>query len=92
MKKVVIEVLELKSCPECYKLIKVLEEVLSEIEDMKDEIEVVFLDLFDHNSRINELGMYQCPALAINGDIRFIGEIPHKKELKSLIISEILSY
>ncbi|MDQ7055331.1 MAG: thioredoxin family protein [Persephonella sp.] len=91
MNRVIIEILEMKGCPECHVMKKVLNDALSDIEHLRDKIEVVFLDLFEDNNRINELGMYRCPALAINGVIYFMGEIPGKEELKSIIISEIVS-
>jgi len=87
MAKVVIEVLESESCAKCAGLKYRVQEVLEELKDK--DVEVRYLDLFDDQNRIVELGMYTSPSLAINGELYFVGKIPSKEELKSLILEKL---
>ena len=76
MKK--IQILGL-GCPKCRKLYTVAEEVAKEL---GIEYEMVKVD--DINS-IFEMGAMTTPALAIDGDIKFTGNIPNAEELKKII-------
>ena len=87
MAKAVIEVLESESCAKCVGLKYRVQEVLEELKDK--DIEVRYLDLFEDQDRIVELGMYTSPSLAINGELHFVGKIPSKEELKSLILEKL---
>ncbi|WP_456383283.1 thioredoxin family protein [Persephonella sp.] len=89
MARVIIEILNMRSCSECFDMIDRINEVLEELSHLKDEIKVIMLDLFEDNSRVVELGMYQCPALAINGILHYVGTVPEKMELKNLILTEL---
>ena len=76
MKK--IQILGL-GCPKCQKLYTQAEEAAKEL---GIEYEMVKVD--DINA-IFELGAMTTPALAINGEIKFSGNIPDSEELKKII-------
>ncbi len=87
MAKVVIEVLESESCAKCAGLKYRVQEVFEELKNK--DIEIRYLDLFEDQNRIVELGMFTSPALAINGELYFVGTIPSKEELKKVIIEKL---
>ncbi len=89
MNKIVIELLHLRGCPDCTEMIKMVRDILEDLKDFSDKIELRLLDIFENNQRVVELGMYKCPALAINGTLQYVGAVPIKNELKNLILYEL---
>ena len=76
MKK--IQILGL-GCPKCQKLYDLAEEAVKEL-GIEYEMEKV-----DDINKIFDMGAMTTPALAINGDIKFSGNIPNKEDLKKII-------
>ncbi|MCK4935263.1 MAG: TM0996/MTH895 family glutaredoxin-like protein [Elusimicrobiales bacterium] len=76
MKK--IQILGL-GCPKCQKLYDLAEEAAKEL-GIEYEMEKV-----DDINRIFDMGAMTTPALAIDGDIKFSGNIPNTEELKKII-------
>ena len=76
MKK--IQILGL-GCPKCQKLYDLAEEAVKEL-GIEYEMEKV-----DDINKIFDMGAMTTPALAINGDIKFSGNIPNTEELKKII-------
>ena len=76
MKK--IQILGL-GCPKCQKLYDLAEEEVKEL-GIEYEMEKV-----DDINKIFDMGAMTTPALAINGDIKFSGNIPNKEDLKKII-------
>ncbi|WP_457635004.1 thioredoxin family protein [Persephonella sp.] len=89
VEKVVIELLHLRGCPDCAEMIEMVKEIIEDLSDLSDKIELKLLDIFENNQRVVELGMYKCPALAVNGTLQYVGAVPMKNELKSLILFEL---
>ncbi len=87
MDKVLIELLESNACAKCAGLKERVNEVIKQFPE--DKIELKYLDLFDDQKRIVELGMYTSPALAVNGELYFLGKIPSEEELKNLISEKL---
>jgi len=70
-------------------MIRLVISIIEDLKDVSDTIELKLLDIFENNQRVTELGMYKCPALAINGTLQYVGVVPLKNELKNLILYEL---
>ncbi|MGD9139970.1 MAG: thioredoxin family protein [bacterium] len=73
-----IQVLSM-ACPECDQVMKNAEDA---IRDLGIEAEV---ELVEDPGAIREFGVYVTPALAIDGEVKFVGRVPTVAEIKSLL-------
>ncbi len=89
MDKVIIEILHIKGCPDCTEVIKMVREITDDLKDFSDKIDLRILDIFENNQRVIELGMYKCPAIAINGNLQYVGSVPLRNELRNFILYEL---
>jgi thioredoxin 1 len=82
-----IEVFTSPSCPYCPMAIEVVDAVTKE---MQEDIEVEKIDIMQNREKAIEYGLMAVPAVAINGNVKFVGA-PEKDELEKAIKEEIQS-
>ena len=66
-------------CPKCKKTYENAEKAIKEL-----GIEAELVKVYD-SIEIAKRGVFETPALAIDGEIKIIGRIPSKKEIKELL-------
>ncbi len=69
-------------CPQVKEMLKILSEELS------GEITVEEVDITIDTTRASQYGIMSVPALAINGELKFMG-VPKKEELKKALQEEL---
>ncbi len=75
-----IEFFTMPGCPNCAKVKAVLERVKEDIPG----IEVETIDLTQKPEMAKKYGIMGCPALAINGEVEFVGGVK-EAELRKLL-------
>jgi small redox-active disulfide protein 2 len=67
------------SCPKCKKLSELTEEAFNELGVLAEIIKVTDVN------KIIDYGVMVTPALVIDGDVKVVGKIPEKEEIKRWI-------
>ncbi len=67
------------SCPKCKKLSELTEEAINELGVLAEIIKVTDIN------KIIDYGVMVTPALVIDGDVKVVGKIPEKEEIKRWI-------
>lgn len=65
-------------CPKCRSTEKVVRQVVEEL-DLAAEVQKV-----EDIERIVERGVMMTPAVAVDGDVKVVGQVPGEEELKQL--------
>ncbi len=67
----------------------VVKEMLKSLsEELKGEITVEEVDITVDTTRASQYGIMSVPAIAINGELKFMG-VPKKEELKKALMEEL---
>jgi thioredoxin 1 len=69
-------------CPQVKEMLKILSE------ELDGDITVEEVDITVDTARAAQYGVMSVPAIAINGDLKFIG-VPKKEELKNALEEEL---
>ncbi|MBP2143212.1 small redox-active disulfide protein 1 [Methanococcus voltae] len=81
-----VEVFSSPSCPHCPAAKRVVEQVVKEM----DNIEVLHVNVMEHPEKAIELGIMAVPAIAIDGDVVFVGA-PSLEDFKAKLLEKINS-
>ncbi|MCS3900710.1 MJ0307 family thioredoxin [Methanococcus voltae] len=79
-----VEVFSSPSCPHCPAAKRVVEQVVKEMSD----IEVIHINVMEHPEKAIELGIMAVPAIAIDGDVVFVGA-PAEEDFKNKLLEKI---
>ena len=67
----------------------VVKQILKELsEELSGEITIEEVDITVYTTRASQYGIMSVPAIAINGELKFIG-VPKKEELKKALQEEL---
>jgi glutaredoxin len=80
-----IELFSSAGCQDCDAVKKLLNQVIENFTGIDLEI----VDIAEDSSRAEEYGIINVPSIVINGELKFIGEVPDQTELESLIRQEL---
>lgn len=72
-----VEVFTSPSCPHCPMAIEVANQAK---EDLKDEIELITINVLEDQTKAREYGIMAVPAIAVDGIVKFVGA-PTKEQL-----------
>ncbi|MFA5276750.1 MAG: thioredoxin family protein [Candidatus Omnitrophota bacterium] len=74
--------------PGCFGCLAVKEMLKSLSEELSGEITVEEVDITIDTTRAAQYGIMSVPAIAINGELKFMG-VPKKEELKNALMEEL---